>query len=53
LPIEFTRLLTGGPVNAGLVQAFMYKGGARFRGNDNRNWIKLVFFQEGHEPRSY
>jgi hypothetical protein len=49
-PIEFTRLLTGGFANRGLVQAFMYKGGHRFTSNHGRNWIQLVFFQEGFEP---
>ena len=49
-PIEFTRLLTGGRVNKGMVQAFMYKGGTRFQSNQGRNWIQLVFFQEGFEP---
>jgi hypothetical protein len=50
-PIEFTQLLTGASINKGMVQAFIYKGGTRFVSNRRRNWLKILLFQQGYEPK--
>jgi hypothetical protein len=44
-PREFSKLRTGGNANGGIVDAIVFRNGARFRGS-NRNWMKVSFKQE-------
>jgi hypothetical protein len=44
-PREFSKLRTGGIANAGIVDAILFRNGARFRGS-GRNWMKVSFKQD-------
>lgn len=44
-PREFSKLRTGGVTNGGIVDAIIFRNGARFNAN-RRNWMKVRFKQD-------